>query len=108
MDFVCYDDKTIGQIRNFTHQIDDALYKQWRKKYPLKLGEKEILAYDLTSVLFFGISCSLSELGYNSKHVKRLQVNLTLLVSKHDKYLISHFVYNGSRNSLSIIKNLIT
>jgi transposase len=108
MDFVCYDDKSIGQIRDFTHQIDDALYKQWREMHPLNLVERETLAYDLTSVLFFGISCSLAELGYNSKHVKRLQVNLALLVSKHDKYPISHFVYNGSRNSLSTIKNLVT
>lgn len=31
MDFVCYDDKTIGKIHDFAHQIDDALYKQWRE-----------------------------------------------------------------------------
>ncbi|MCG7849867.1 MAG: IS1634 family transposase, partial [ANME-2 cluster archaeon] len=108
MDFVCYDDKTIGQIHDFTQQIDDALYQQWRKTHPLKPGETETVAYDLTSVLFFGISCSLAELGYNAKHVRRLQVNLALLVSKFDKYPISHFVYNGSRNSLSTIRNLVT
>lgn len=106
MDFVCYDDKTIGQIHDFTHQIDDALYKQWRKLHPLS-NKAEIVAYDLTSVLFFGVSCPLAEFGYNAKHVKRLQVNLALLVSKHDKYPISHFVYNGGRNSLSTIKNLV-
>jgi transposase len=84
MDFVCYNDTTTGQIRDYTQQID------------------------LTSVLFFGISCSLAELGYNPKHITRLQVNLALLVSKFDKYPISHFIYNGSRNSLSTIRNLIT
>ena len=108
MDFVCYDDKDIGQIRDFTQAIDDTLYRQWRKMHPLKPGEAETVAYDLTSVLFFGISCSLTELGYNAKHVKRLQVNLALLVSKLDKYPISHFVYNGSRNGLSTIRNLVT
>lgn len=108
MDFVCYDDKDIGQIRDFTQAIDDTLYRQWRKMHPLKPGEAETVAYDLTSVLFFGISCSLSELGYNAKHARRLQVNLTLLVSKLDKYPISHFVYNGSRNGLSTIRNLVT
>ena len=106
MDFVCYEDRTIGQIHDFTHKIDDALYKQWRKMHPLH-GESEIVAYDLTSILFFGFSCSLAELGYNAKHVKRLQVNLALLVSKHDKYPISHFIYNGSRNGSSTIKNLV-
>ena len=98
MDFVCYDDKTVGQIRDFTQAIDDALYQQWRKMHPLKPGETETVAYDLTSVLFFGISCSLAEFGYNAKHVKRFQVNLAILVSKLDKYPIAHFVYNGSRN----------
>ncbi|HUV82513.1 MAG TPA: hypothetical protein VMW53_05500, partial [archaeon] len=48
MDFVCYEDRTIGQIHDFTHKIDDALYKQWRKMHPLH-GESEIVAYDLTS-----------------------------------------------------------
>ncbi|MGP8320695.1 MAG: IS1634 family transposase, partial [Methanosarcinaceae archaeon] len=108
MDFVCYDDKTIGQIRDFTQQIDDALYQQWRKMHPLEPGETETVAYDLTSVLFFGISCSLAELGYNAKHITRHQVNLAILVSKFDKYPISHFIYNGSRNGLSTIRNLVT
>lgn len=31
MDFVCYEDKTANIIRDFTHQIDDALYKRKRK-----------------------------------------------------------------------------
>jgi len=108
MDFVCYEDKTIGQIHDFTQQIDDTLYQQRRKMHPLEAGETETVAYDLTSVLFFGVTCSLAEFGYNAKHVTRLQVNLALLVSKLDKYPISHFVYNGSRNSLSTIRNLVS
>jgi transposase len=108
MDFVCYEDKTIGQIHDYTQPIDDALYQQWRKTHPLKPGETETVAYDLTSVLFFGVTCSLAELGYNAKHITRLQVNLAILVSKFDKYPISHFVYNGSRNGLSTIRNLVT
>jgi len=107
MDFVCYEDKTANNIRDFTHQIDDALYQRKRKMYPLKHGETETVAYDLTSVIFFGITCPLAELGYNPEHIQQLQVNLALLVSKHDKCPISHFIYNGSRNSLSTIKNLV-
>jgi transposase len=107
MDFVCYEDKTANSIRDFTHQIDDAFYKRKRNMYPLKTGETETVAYDLTSVLFFGITCPLAELGYNPEHIQQLQVNLALLVSKHDKCPISHFIYNGSRNSLSTIKNLV-
>jgi transposase len=107
MDFVCYEDKTANIIRDFTHQIDDALYKRKRKMHPLKPGETEIVAYDLTTVLFFGITCPLAELGYNPEHIQQLQVNLALLVSKHDKCPISHSIYNGSRNSLTTIKNLV-
>ncbi len=107
MDFVCYEDKKTGIIRDFTHKIDDAIYKRKRKMHPLKDGETETVAYDLTSVIFFGITCPLAELGYNSEHIRHLQVNLALLVSKHDKCPVSHFIYNGSRNSLSTIKNLV-
>jgi transposase len=107
MDFICYEDKKASNIRDFSHQIDDALYQRKRKMHPLKPGETEIVAYDLTTVLFFGITCPLAELGYNPEHIQQLQVNLALLVSKFDKYPISHSIYNGSRNSLSTIKNLI-
>jgi transposase len=107
MDFVCYEDKTAKVFHDFTHQIDDAFYQRKRKMYPLKPGETETVAYDLTSVLFFGITCPLAELGYNPEHIQQLQVNLALLVSKHDKCPISHFIYNGSRNGLSTVKNLV-
>jgi transposase len=107
MDFVCYEDKTANNIHDFTLQIDDAIYKRKRKMHPLKPGETETVAYDLTSVLFFGITCPLAELGYNPDHMQQLQINLALLVSKHDKCPISHFIYNGSRNSLTTIKNLV-
>jgi transposase len=107
MDFVCYEDKKAGTVRDFTHHIDNALYQQKRKMQPLRPGETETVAYDLTSVIFFGITCPLAELGYNPEHIQQLQVNLALLVSKKDKYPISHFIYNGSRNSLSTIKNLV-
>ena len=43
----------------------------------------------------------------NTKHIQQLQVNLALLVSKHDKCPITHFIYNGSRSSSSTIKNLV-
>ena len=107
MDFVCHEDRTSRQIYDYTHRIDDAIYQRTRRINPLKPGESETVAYDLTSVLFFGISCPLAELGYNTKHAQQLQVNLSLLVSKHDKCPISHFIYNGSRSSSSTIKNLV-
>ncbi len=107
MDFVCHEDKTSRQIYDNTHRIDDAIYQRTRSMNPLKPGESETVAYDLTSVLFFGVTCPLAELGYNTKHIQQLQVNLGLLVSKHDKCPLTHFIYNGSRSGSSTIKNLV-
>lgn len=58
-------------------------------------------------MLFFGVSCPLAELGYNPEKIRRRQVNLAALVSKHDKCPIAHFVYSGSRHSASTVKNLL-
>jgi transposase len=47
-------------------------------------------------------------LGYNPDRIRRRQANLAVLVSKHDKHPIAHFVYNGSRHSASTVKNLLS
>ncbi|KAF5430529.1 Transposase [Candidatus Methanophagaceae archaeon] len=108
LDFICMDDRASGHVADLSAELDDALYKKWRHDHPLPPGDKETLAYDLTTVLFFGVSCPLAELGYNPERIRRRQVNLAVLVSKHDKHPIAHFVYNGSRNSASTVKNLLT
>jgi transposase len=107
LDFVCKEDKTADHIIDLSSRIDDALYQRWRKSHPLPDGEKETLAYDLTTLLFFGVSCPLAELGYNPDRIRRRQANLAVLVSKRDRYPLSHFVYNGSRHSISTVKNLL-
>ncbi|VUT26389.1 MAG: hypothetical protein MASP_01478 [Candidatus Methanolliviera sp. GoM_asphalt] len=107
LDFVCMDDHAIGRVADLSAGLDDALYQKWRHDHPFPPGDKETLAYDLTTVLFFGVSCPLAELGYNPEMIRRRQVNLAVLVSKHDKHPIAHFVYNGSRHSASTVKNLL-
>lgn len=107
MDFVCYSDPGSDRKVDHTVTIDELLYHRWRSHHPLPPGDRETVAYDLTSVLFFGVSCPLAELGYNTKGVRRHQVNLALLVSRYDKYPITHFVYGGSRNIASTVKNLL-
>lgn len=107
LDFVCAKDGDIDSILDLAHELDKALYERWRKSNPLPDGEKETIAYDLTTLLFFGVSCPLAELGYNPDKIRRLQVNLALLVSSKDKYPIMHFVYEGSRQSASTVKNLL-
>ncbi len=105
LDFVCNDYS--GQLHDLSPRVDEALYRRWREIRPLNEGELETLAYDLTSVLFFGVSCPLAELGYNPKKVKRRQVNLALVVSRREKYPLTHFVYEGNRKDVSTIKNLM-
>lgn len=107
LDFVCYHDDKTNRIVNHTAAIDDALYHDWRSKHPLNPTDKDVVAYDMTSVLFFGVTCPISEAGFNSKKLKYLQINLGLVVSKYDKYPIYHFVYEGSRNASSTVKNLV-
>ncbi len=107
LDFVCREDKTADHIVDLSPKINDALYQRWRKVHPLPVGETETLAYDLTTLLFFGVSCPLAELGYNPDRIRRRQANLAVLVSRRDRYPIAHFVYNGSRHSISTVKNLL-
>jgi len=107
LDFVCTDDRDAGRLHDPTARIDDALYRRWRALHPLPAEEKETLAYDLTSVLFFGVSYPLAELGYNLEKILRRQANLALVVSRRDRFPLAYFVYGGSRNAPSTIKNLI-
>jgi len=107
LDFVCYYDNSTKSIVDNSASIDDTLFQHWRHKHPLPPGERENMAYDITSVLFFGVTCPLAQFGRRAKSVKRRQVNLALIVSKFDKYPSSHFVYQGNRNDKSTINNLL-
>lgn len=107
LDFICSKSARSGRQTDLTAQIDDALYQQWRKEYPLPPGEREILAYDLTSILFFGVTCPLAEIGHNPQHSHLKQANVAVVVSKHDHHPIAHFVYPGNRQSMSTVRNLI-
>lgn len=108
LDFICYSDKWIDGIQDNSPKIENSLYRKWRELYPLDQGEKEILAYDITTILFFGVSCPLAELGYNPNGIKRVQANIALIVSRKDKYPLLHIIHNGSRNGTATIKNLIS
>ena len=108
LDFVCSKSDDTDSMHDLAPDIDKTLYERRRKANPLPNGQKETIAYDMTTLLFFGVSCPLAELGYNPDRIRRLQVNLALLVSGWDKFPLMHFVYEGSRHSASTIKNLLT
>ena len=107
LDFICRYDSGIKRNLDYTPIIEDTLYQKWRNAHPLPPGKKETIAYDITSILFFGVTCPLALFGDKAKKTQQMQVNLALIVSKYDKYAINHFVYQGNRQSSSTIKNLI-
>ena len=107
LDFICSQNERTGRLTDLTSQIDDTLYQNWRHEHPLPPGERETLAYDLTSILFFGVTCPLAVTGHNPKHSRMKQANVAVVVSKYDHHPIAHFVYPGNRQSISTVKNLI-
>ncbi len=62
----------------------------------------------MTAVLFHGNSCPIAQLGYNAEHIKRNQINLAILVSKYDRYPITHSTYPGDRTSITTVNNLFS
>jgi hypothetical protein len=107
LDTVCHDEPAIAQVIDRTRDLDIALSDRWRELHPLPSGEKEVVAYDLTNVLFFGVTCPIAEVGHNPDHQARPQVNVGVVVSRHDHTPLFHFAYRGSRNGGGTARNLL-
>ncbi|EQD73807.1 transposase IS4 family protein, partial [mine drainage metagenome] len=87
---------------------DSELFRVFRERHPLPEGESEVFAYDLTSVLFFGVPCPLAEFGYNAeKATDQRQVNLALLVTRRERQPVTHEVFEGSRHGVATVKNFL-
>ena len=107
LDTVCHDEPAIAQVIDHTRDLDIALSARWRELHPLPKGEKEVVAYDLTNVLFFGVTCPIAEVGHNPDHQARPQVNVGVVVSRHDHTPLFHFAYRGNRNGGGTVRNLL-
>jgi Transposase DDE domain len=107
LDRVSYDDPALAQVVDHTAELEEELSRGWRERHPLPKGEKEVMAYDLTSVLFFGVTCPIATSGRNPDHQNRLQVNVGAVVSRHDRMLWRHFVYRGNRHGVGTMRNLL-
>jgi len=105
LDAICFDDRTTQELKDLSRNIDQEIFREWRKKHPLK--GKDHVAYDLTTVLFFGTSCPLAEFGYNPKHENRRQINIALMVSKEDYQPEYHAVFEGTRTGVTTVRNLL-
>lgn len=107
LDAICHDEPAVAQVIDHTRALDRALSTRWRELHPLPQGEKEVLAYDLTNVLFFGVTCPIAEAGHNPDHQDRPQVNVGVVVSRHDRTPLFHFAYRGNRNGGGTARNLL-
>lgn len=107
LDTICYDEPATARVIDRTRELDLALTARWRELHPLPKGQQEVVAYDLTNVLFFGVTCPISEVGHNPDHQARPQVNVGVVVSRLDKSPLFHFTYRGSRNGKGTVRNLL-
>ncbi len=107
LDAVCRHEPSLGDLVDRTPELNEAMYKHWRSLHPLRRGERETLAYDLTSVLFLGVTCPLAELGYNPAGESRPQVKVAAVASKVDRAPILHIVYDGRRQGRGTWRNLL-
>jgi len=107
LDTICYDEPATARVIDRTRELDIALTARWRELHPLAKGEKEVVAYDLTNVLFFGVTCPIAEVGHNPDHQARPQVNVGVVVSRLDKAPLFHFAYRGNRNGKGTTRNLL-
>jgi transposase len=102
-----YREDVHGRIVDRTELLDRELLSRFREKYPVD-GEGEALAYDTTAVLFFDVTCPLTELGYNPDGIDMRQMNVAMLTTKKERHMLFHSVYEGSRNSSMTVRNMLS
>ncbi|MDI6809975.1 MAG: IS1634 family transposase [Candidatus Eisenbacteria bacterium] len=107
LDTICGDDTSTGEQFDRSAELNKALSDHWRKEHPLPPNVKDVLAYDLTNVLFFGVTCPIAKKGRNENHEHRPQVNVAVVVHQYDHAPLAHFVYKGNRNGCRTIRNLL-
>ena len=107
LDSLCSYDKSSDRMVDNTKAIDEMLYAKWRNIHPIPKGEDEILAYDMTSLLTYGKTCPLLEKGYNAEEWRHQQINLSLIVSKHDYQPVAHEIHPGNHASMTTMQHLM-
>lgn len=106
-DAVCCADPARAEVVDHLPELEETLSRRWREQDPLPKGETEVLAYDITSVRFFGVTCPISAPRRNPDDQQRLQVNVRAVVIRHDRMLWRHFVYRRNRHGIGTIRNLL-
>ena len=106
LDAVCSKDICTGMNIDLIAHIEDVLFQKWQQENPLKPGEKETVAYDMTTVMTYSETCPLAERGYNAKKSNVNQYNLGMLVSKSSRYPIAHMVFPGNFQAKTTLSSL--
>ena len=105
LDSVCHDKPAIAQVIDHTREFHIAHSARWRELYPLPKGDTEVVAYDLTNLLLFGVTCPITEVGHNPDYQARPQMNVGVVVSCHEHTPFFHFAYQASRNGGGTARN---
>ena len=106
LDAVCSKDICTGMNIDLIAHIEDVLFQKWQQENPPKSGEKETVAYDVTTVMTYSETCPLAGRGYNAKKSNVNQYNLGMLVSKSSRYPIAHMVFPGNYQAKTTLSTL--
>jgi transposase len=107
LDAVCSQDSDSDRLIDQTPALDEMMYAQWRDQHPLPQGVDEILAVDMTPIIVYGETCPLTSKGYNPDEAKHQQINLTVIISKHDGQPLAHKVHPGNHASMTTMQGLL-
>jgi hypothetical protein len=106
LDRVCGENPDIGGLVDRTERLDEELFRAWRERHPLPPEESEVFAYDLTSVLSFGVTGPLAELGSNAPEAERpMPVDLAMLVTRRERQPVTRSLFDGSRHDAATGRN---
>lgn len=76
LEAVCCDASARAEVAVHLPEPEETFSRLWREQHPPPKGGTEVLTYNLTSVLFFGVISVIPAPGRDPDHQQRLQVSL--------------------------------
>lgn len=83
-----------------TTKIEKSIFETLQIIFNLK---KEFLLYDITSTYVYGNKCSFAKYGYNRDHVPEKQINFGLVLSREEKFPITHRTFKGNVTDVTTV-----
>lgn len=91
LDVICYIKD--GVEYEYSQKIEKAIFET-QTIFPKKIFSSII--YDTTPTFYYGETCELAKVGYNSKKIREKQIKVALCVTKEYHMPIFHFTMKGS------------